>query len=233
MKNAIMIFCLSTLLIIVVLSCKKKLSKSITEIEFSFEPCFNMGYKYESSSVCYNLKVLLKYENTVFYNCFKGIILKDGHKYYLLYPEKSGFMTVEEDDIIWYKFLFFDLSLSTNEVVENYKYMRLDSSDSLNYIKQTMSLKMEKKFIVKNERYYIFSQSFGSNYYRSNDFIKHLRYYQKHLDFVHFYFLFSEKSGFIYLPHMLNRRLMYRNHIPYSKDNYWMFGDTTTNQMIN
>lgn len=221
---------ITILFVLIFISCKKK---TIKDIEFSFEPHSNVSSQYMYNPVYCNLTVFSKNENTIFLNCFKGNLLKDGHKYYLLYPEIAWCEELEDNDIIWYYFLFFDSSLRTNEVVEFNKYLRLDRNDTLNFIKQKLLLKMERIIIVNNEVFYIFSQSFGSDNFMSGLMIKYLAYYQKHLEFVRFYFLFSKNTGFIYLPYMVNRSLMYGNRIPYSKDNHWMYGDTTMYQLIN
>jgi hypothetical protein len=185
-------------------------------------------FKKAERPFCSYLKVFLGKDEQGEQRSFNANILKDGSKFYLMYPLFNywDFDTIMDDDYIWYKILFFDRNLMQSETVLSKKRARINENDSMYYYEQNMILKMERKISILNNSYYLFSQSFGyyGCFYPLDPNIK-TEYVisDKPETFAKLYFAYSTTYGFVHLPFLENSTLIKDYCIPYFEDNSWLY----------
>ncbi len=224
MKNILLLILISILL----MSCGKKDNK---EYKFVFKIAKDDNYgKYDDwlkadRSYYSLLKVFLDKEKDGCQNSFNANILKDRTRYYLLFPRYAEFGN-DNSEQIWYKLLFFDSSLNISETYVSKQFSRLNEDDTLNWIKQTVILKIENKYSSLFDSVYIFSQSFGNDLEENlkNPPISEIYIDEnKKLKFNKLYFAFSYKYGFIHLPFLEEKTKLDNYFIPYFDDNSLMY----------
>lgn len=181
-------------------------------------------FRYAERPFCSYLKVFLGRDEQGAQMSFNANILKDGSEFYLLYPQfdfGDQFDTINVNGhYVWYKFLFLDCNLKQSETRLSKKRTRICDNDSINFIKQNIILKMERKISVLNTTYYLFSQSFGYNCFFSNPGVKLLIHRpDKPEPFVKFYFVYSDFYGFKHLPTYDNSVEFDSFRIPFFEDN--------------
>lgn len=223
MKNILFLIVISLLL----MSCDKKENN---EHEYVFKIAKDDNYgKYddwlEGDRPYYSyLKVFLEKEKDGYQNSFNANILKDGTRYFLLFPRYAEFGSTFNEHI-WYKLLFFDSGLNVSETYTSKRFSRIDEDDTLNSIKQTVILKMEKKYSSLFDSVYIFSQSFGNDLeenLKNSPILEIFIDGNKKLEFNKLYFAFSYRYGFIHLP-FLEKTKLDNYFVPYFDDNSIMY----------